>query len=179
MRSRTFTPEEVEFLFANQHQPVENLAAYLDRSTESVRQKLVRLELSPFKSKRVGKTKPIKLDSQCFRCEKPRVGKVKTCLLHWAVKAGESCGHSDLYFAQQLLDKLEYQQYKCALTGEHLIPGVNASLDHIIPKSRGGAIDKLENVQWVTTKVNYAKQNLLPEEFIKLCRAVLIGQGRL
>lgn len=70
----------------------------------------------------------------------------------------------------------EKQGGRCAYTGELLIPGVNASLDHKIPSTRGGTND-LENLQWVTYQVNRMKTDMLEEEFFRLCRMVLEGKG--
>ena len=63
------------------------------------------------------------------------------------------------------------QHGRCALSGELLILGGNASLDHIMPKSRGGTND-LDNLQWLTKTVNNSKRALTNEEFIVLCRKV-------
>lgn len=63
------------------------------------------------------------------------------------------------------------QQGRCALTGADLTPGVNASLDHKVPRSRGGS-DAVSNLQWVHLSVNYAKSVLTDGEFVALCAAV-------
>jgi 5-methylcytosine-specific restriction endonuclease McrA len=67
--------------------------------------------------------------------------------------------------------KWDDQNGKCALTCETLIPGTNASLDHIIPKSKGGT-SAIDNLQWVLTSINSGKHDLTQEEFIRLCRLV-------
>jgi len=51
---------------------------------------------------------------------------------------------------------LEEQNFTCIYTDECLIPGVNASLDHIIPTSKGGN-DNESNIQWVSQKINNMK----------------------
>ncbi len=66
---------------------------------------------------------------------------------------------------------LEKQNYLCAYTGEKLILGENASIDHIIPKARGGE-NKIENLQWTTLEVNLAKRDLTHEEFLNMCHSV-------
>jgi 5-methylcytosine-specific restriction endonuclease McrA len=71
---------------------------------------------------------------------------------------------------KQLLELLERQGYRCALTGEELTPST-ASLDHCVPVSRGGT-HGIDNVQIVTQKVNAAKNTMTNEEFIAVCRAV-------
>ena len=71
---------------------------------------------------------------------------------------------------------LERQNYRCALTGHHLTPN-NASLDHMVPVSRGGA-HTIENMQVVLTKVNHAKGTMTQDEFIQLCRKVVAWAGQ-
>lgn len=71
----------------------------------------------------------------------------------------------------ELLQIFEKQEGCCAYTGELLILGDNASLDHKIPRSRGGA-DEVDNLQWVTWTINDCKRNLTHDEFVALCRRV-------
>jgi len=77
----------------------------------------------------------------------------------------------------QLLRKLQQQQHKCALTGRVLTPE-NASLDHVVPVSRGGSHD-VENVQLVIKMANDMKGTLTMEEFISICTDVAKHHGKL
>lgn len=70
-----------------------------------------------------------------------------------------------------LLNKLEIQQYQCVYSGRKLILGQNASLDHIIAKSRGGS-ESLDNLQWVDRNVNYMKRALSHDDFLDLVRQI-------
>lgn len=72
---------------------------------------------------------------------------------------------------RELLAVFVKQKGKCAYTGELLILGDNASLDHKMPKSRGGE-DVSSNLQWVTWNVNDCKRALTHDEFVALCRKV-------
>lgn len=56
----------------------------------------------------------------------------------------------------------------CAYTGEPLVPGANASLDHKTPIARGGTNDR-ENLQWVLDVVNRMKTDMTHDEFVHLC----------
>jgi len=69
--------------------------------------------------------------------------------------------------AKMILEVIERQGRRCALSGRELTPET-ASLDHIMPLSRGGAHD-LGNLWVVDHKVNTAKGTLTVEEFIALC----------
>lgn len=110
----------------------------------------------------------------CPRCGNESLPHAQFCLLHWAAMiGGATCKAFKEEFAMALLDKLDAQSYKCAVTGDILIPGFNASLDHIIAKSKGGALADLDNLQWVTGSVNFAKRQFTSDEFIEFCRKVI------
>lgn len=70
---------------------------------------------------------------------------------------------------QRLLDQ---QDGKCAYSGLPITVGVDAHLDHIIPKARGGK-DELANYQWVLRSVNLMKGKMLESEFLSLCRQIV------
>ena len=71
-----------------------------------------------------------------------------------------------------VMQLLEYQQFRCALTGRKLEPDT-ASLDHILPVRSGGE-HVIENSQVLHKDVNRAKTTMTSEEFIQLCREVVI-----
>lgn len=80
---------------------------------------------------------------------------------------------------EYLYNLLESQNFKCALSGEELLP-LDGSLDHKqqdmnisldrIDASKGYIID---NVQWVTKQINWAKNTLNNEDFVALCSKVV------
>lgn len=70
---------------------------------------------------------------------------------------------------------LEWQDYRCALSGRPLTPET-ASLDHIVPVRDGGR-HTIENVQVLHKEVNRAKSTLAHEQFVQLCREVVDHAG--
>jgi 5-methylcytosine-specific restriction endonuclease McrA len=78
----------------------------------------------------------------------------------------------DRVTSKAILDLLRRQSFRCAMTGRMLTPDV-ASIDHIIPVSKGGE-HRLSNVQVLHADVNAAKQTMSVEDFISLCREVVI-----
>lgn len=61
--------------------------------------------------------------------------------------------------------KLEAQEFKCALTGVPIVPGKNASLDHVLPRTKYPELAaELTNLVWVDHSVNVMKQNITPED---------------
>ncbi|GIW80420.1 MAG: hypothetical protein KatS3mg105_2227 [Gemmatales bacterium] len=70
-----------------------------------------------------------------------------------------------------VLQLLEWQGYRCALTGRPLTPDM-ASLDHVVPVRNGGE-HRIEKVQVLHKEVNRAKSTMTNEEFVQLCREVV------
>ena len=68
--------------------------------------------------------------------------------------------------------------FPCALTGRPIDFNKphTYEYDHILPTSRGGD-NTLSNLQIVCPEVNRAKQNLTDEEFLDLCKEVVIHHG--
>ena len=66
---------------------------------------------------------------------------------------------------------LHSQRFRCALTGEALEPG-NCSLDHIVPRSRGGR-HIMPNCQIVLQTANQQKGTQTYAELIASCRKIL------
>lgn len=79
--------------------------------------------------------------------------------------------------ASDLLAMLETQGYRCALTGQPLVPA-NARLDHIISLSNDGT-NTPDNLQWVTEEINTAKGTMSQDAFIRMCVAVAKHAGKL
>ena len=108
----------------------------------------------------------------CPECGVPAVtgGEYSLCMKCWFKKVSkEHTGSKSRWEALQEL--YERQQGRCRYTGEVLIPGKTASLDHIIPTSRGGTHDP-GNLQWVTKRINSMKGNLTHDELVALCRQI-------
>ena len=70
-----------------------------------------------------------------------------------------------------LMESFDKQGGRCIYTGVNLIMGDNATLDHKVPKSRGGS-DSIENIQWVTRTINQMKTDMTHEEFVQMCLTV-------
>jgi hypothetical protein len=77
---------------------------------------------------------------------------------------------SNVATARQLKEILERQEYRCALSGVKLEPQ-DASLDHIVPVSKGGS-NSADNLQFLHKDVNRAKFTMSQQDFIKMCARV-------
>lgn len=80
------------------------------------------------------------------------------------------------YTYKDVIEKFGYK-VKCELTGRIIdIKRDNYHLDHIIPVSRGGTND-LSNMAFTIPEANFAKGNMLNEEFVALCKEVCENFG--
>lgn len=70
-----------------------------------------------------------------------------------------------------LVELIEKQEYRCALSGMPLTPDI-ASLDHIVPVSKGGK-HEVGNVAWVHEEINRMKGTLSKDEFLAMCLKVV------
>ncbi len=107
----------------------------------------------------------------CYCGGRPLSGR-KQCSKCWL----RSIANSHKVTPKDLLNLWDQQFGLCALTGETLVMGDNASIDHKIPISRGGSSD-IKNLQWVTKIANGVKTDLTPEELISFCINVLKKDG--
>ncbi len=109
----------------------------------------------------------------CAKCSNPVLKNHSSlCEIHWYKKVAERNTGSTKNW--EFLKKLaEKQNYLCPYSGEKLIPGVNMSLDHKYPVSRFPDYEhNLENVQWVSIKINQIKRDLTHDEFIVLVKQI-------
>lgn len=99
------------------------------------------------------------------------------CLTHWFKNVGVPHGLGSKKGIELLQALWEEQKGCCAVTGEKLVPGVTASIDHIIPKSRGGTSER-HNLRWVLLSINRCKWDMTHDEFLETCRKVVRAQTK-
>lgn len=112
----------------------------------------------------------------CRNCNKPKLLVSKYCLNHWVKTLIKSYGltaKQQTLLAKDLIAKLEFNEYSCFYTGLKLIPGFNASLDHRIPRTKGGG-NTIDNLEWVHVSVNKIKFNQTEKEFLNKSAFVLV-----
>lgn len=76
----------------------------------------------------------------------------------------------DFPTTQQLMDLLEQQEYRCALSGVKLSPEL-AELDHKVPLAKGGS-NAVSNVQWLHKRINRMKGSMKQDDFVDMCSKV-------
>lgn len=110
----------------------------------------------------------------CRACTQPTIGdQISWCEKHWLEQCAWRSGLRGGGWTEKLKKLLELQNFTCPYTGRKLVIGVNASIDHIQPRSRfPELVNCYENLEWVDVDVNRAKRSLTKEEFIALCDTV-------
>ena len=111
--------------------------------------------------------------SLCSNCSNPKLNGISICEIHWFNRVARNSGIVSSNSAAKIKLLLEKQSYTCPYTGKKLTPGVNASLDHIKPRSRfPELVSSISNLEWVDIDVNTAKGVLSKSEFIDMCKLV-------
>ena len=106
-------------------------------------------------------------------CNNPLAGTTPYCLQHWCdLIKNNNHGKSHSPFEFNLKELWEEQKGKCGILGIPLIPGRTASLDHIVPLSRGGTNTR-DNLQFIHIALNCMKQDHTPEEFNTLLKQIV------
>lgn len=72
---------------------------------------------------------------------------------------------------KELSDMFDSQNGLCAYTGDQLILGLNSSIDHKTPRSLGGK-NEIENLHWITWASNRMKNEMVHDEYVRLCHEV-------
>lgn len=106
----------------------------------------------------------------CTECANaPEVGVL--CSSHWfGQQAKRNAGGRGQ--ASAIRSQWVEQRGRCYYTGQEIVPGETASLDHVTPRAQGGAVDP-SNLVWAHVVVNTSKGNQTYEQFLEMCYAVV------
>jgi hypothetical protein len=118
-----------------------------------------------------GKARLRKLSTQtCLECSSPAYAPAKRCPKHII---GNSIRKYNIPLEQWDLywQKLQEQKFECYYTGILLVPEKNLSLDHLLPRSKGGS-NEIDNCVWCDRNINAFKNDLTDEEFIRRCKII-------
>lgn len=105
----------------------------------------------------------------CINCPSPRLLSQSYCKQCYLKSLSKS--HLDDVNHWKELKQLFTDQHVCPYTGVELILGDTASLDRVIPKSKGGK-NELNNLQWVYQPMNIMKWNYSENNFLSLVKKV-------
>ena len=125
------------------------------------------------------------MNQRCHSCSDNRLENTRYCLECYIRDTVRKTLHitdrqAKQEFASSLLKKLQDQDFRCVYTNRQLVPGINLSLDHILPKSLyPDGFKDLSNLVWCDLSVNIAKNNLLPQNFLELCEDVVLTKSAL
>ena len=77
-----------------------------------------------------------------------------------------------------LSEMFNNQEGRCFYTNEPISRGVNASIDHVKPRSKNRELAQCpDNLVWVHEEVNAMKSNMDIMSFLRRCQQVLEGFG--
>lgn len=107
------------------------------------------------------------LQGICIKCKAFKMKNSRFCEICWV----KSLVNKKQPLSNQLQEKLHTQNFKCFYTGVQITPGINASLDHVIPECQQGK-DELDNLVWCDLRINDMKTAFTFEQFIKKCREI-------
>jgi hypothetical protein len=107
----------------------------------------------------------------CLRCPEPALLPSRYCRLHTLENSLRKYRIPKSRY-EEFWQKLAAQDFRCYYTGVALVPGVNASLDHRVPRSRGGDPADADNTVWCDRLINAFKNDLTEAEFVERCRMV-------
>jgi len=102
----------------------------------------------------------------CFRCGMPAIPNNCQCETCWYKHTAQRhLGQRSLWvdLKQKMLD----QGHRCVYSGLPIREGVDAALDHRVPRSRGGP-NTIDNLQWVHYSVNTLKARFSEQRFLEL-----------
>lgn len=113
----------------------------------------------------------------CVECDGPSVQRNTRCEKHIVAQAASSI-FGKRSMAEALWLKFEAQGRRCHYTGLPIAIGVDASIDHVLPKAtRPDLAESLDNLVWCHRRLNLCKRDLTGDEFIQLCRMVVRHAG--
>lgn len=111
------------------------------------------------------------IEKKCVRCN--NVMDVKNgmycSICIYKNNASRWLGDGKLWKELRLL--FELQNGKCAYTDKSIELSIDASIDHKIPRTRGG-LNVIDNLQWVSWTVNRSKTDMTHTEFIDMCSKI-------
>lgn len=126
------------------------------------------------------KKRELSLSGLCNRCGSNKFldsyskKKTLTRLCQECYLKDVSCRHFDTpQHWQKLYEILKRQDFRCAYTGEILVLGINASVDHILPQKKYPEKAKdVDNIQWVTKDINGMKSSFVEKRFLELITSI-------
>ncbi len=120
-------------------------------------------------SRSQGTFEKLKLENRCTVCRIKLEGRLATCCPICSLKATWIRYNKSVEGWEKLLKIYEDQGGRCAYTGDPIALGVDAGLDHKLPRSKyPELVADLSNIQWIRRDINRAKNNLTHEEFLAL-----------
>jgi CRISPR/Cas system Type II protein with McrA/HNH and RuvC-like nuclease domain len=115
-----------------------------------------------------------KKEGRCIECGGDNTGLCLTCPKCLVKKMSvRATGNINNY--KMLLDIFKEQKGICPYSGDLMVIGINASIDHKVPTSKGGDNSRT-NLQWTTKISNTMKHNQSEDEMFYNMRKIIAYQ---
>jgi len=109
----------------------------------------------------------------CSSCGRKKLEHVQTCFDCWIITIASQNLRGVRGSSRIIKNKIIAQDFKCFYTGEQLVPGINASIDHLKPKKRFPELkNNPDNIVWCSQNINEQKRDTTKEEFITICHLI-------
>ena len=115
-------------------------------------------------------------DGKCQKCKGDRLDFSAFCMTHWCQSILRTSLGLRLplltHYSDILIERLRLQDFKCFYSSLPLTPGLNASIEHVKPRSfYPNLVDDLDNLVWVRVEINKMRSNLPISTFLDFCNA--------
>ena len=108
----------------------------------------------------------------CIFCPNKKIENSNLCEKHYFIYLAAT-NLKDRNLANLIKERFYVQNKRCFFTDKKLVLGINASIDHIIPKTKSTEdFNNPHNIYWVDRQINTMKGALNAEEFINLCTII-------
>lgn len=110
----------------------------------------------------------------CLTCGKEKLPNSRSyCKYHYVYAATQYPAQGrNKKLTLALIEKFD-KNPTCPYTGETLILGLNASIDHIKPISKFPELRAdLDNLLWTSKRANIAKSTMSKDEFVSFCKLI-------
>lgn len=161
-------------LFYKNKRNKDGLCSYCASCDRNSQKEYIRKGITKVTSKK-RKEKRIE-ENGCIRCKNENYPGSKYCIrcfVYALVRHWKLTKEHQNQIIPLLIEKLIKSEFTCFYTGIKIIPGFSASIDHRIPKSKGGT-HNIENLEWVHFGINRMKMNLTEIEFLQSSEKALI-----
>lgn len=114
-------------------------------------------------------------DGVCRWCPSKATHESTACEYHFVYNLLKNWGRAPTSDeVDAVWTKLEDQNFECFYTGRPLVPGENASIEHLMPRKRyPNHVWTLDNIVWCDVVMNRLKGHMVPAEVLEFAQGIV------